>query len=103
TSSPLVLTLANNQPASLSSVNIATTGDYLQSNNCPRPISPGAICSIQVSFKPTVVGSIPGALTVSTASGWLQTVNLVGTGSGSVTNPVQLSAHSLIFPARLVG
>jgi hypothetical protein len=84
TSSAEVITLRNLQTVPLSITGISTSGDFTQTSTCP--ISPNTLaaassCTISVTFTPTVLGTIPGTLTVTdNASTSPQTVSLTGTG-----------------------
>ena len=74
------LTFSNNQPqAALAVSAIAVVGDFKQTNNCGTTLGAGASCKINISFLPTVTGSRPGSVTVTTAAG-AQTVALDGNG-----------------------
>jgi murein DD-endopeptidase MepM/ murein hydrolase activator NlpD len=60
---------------------ISTTGDYSQTNTCAASLQPLATCAINVTFKPTALGSRPGSLTITdNATGSPQTVTFIGTG-----------------------
>jgi hypothetical protein len=95
TSAAQVVTMTNNGQTPLTITNIATTGDFAETNNCP--VSPSALavdqsCTFYVTFTPTNSGTRPGFLTVTdnVASG-SSSVKLTGTG-----NPVfNLSSPTL--------
>ena len=92
------VTMANNESTSLAISAIAASGNYAQTNNCPASLAAGQSCTINVTFHPTNVGAVPGALTVSSdASPGTQPVGLTGSGSGSASSGVHLSAASLAF------
>ncbi len=82
-SSPLVVTLTNSGVSPLTISNIATSGDYAQTNTCPIPtatLPAGSKCTISVTFTPTVSGSDPGTLTITdNASDSPQSVPLAAT------------------------
>jgi hypothetical protein len=62
---------------------IVASGDYSESDDCPLSLAPGAICTLSVTFKPKVLGSDPGTLTINytpEASLSPQFVYLRGTG-----------------------
>ncbi len=84
TSPPQAVTVKNKTPngAILNITNIATTGDFGQTNNCPASLNPGAKCTIEVTFTPTQTGTRTGKLTITdnTPNGLPQTVSLTGTG-----------------------
>ena len=86
TSAAKVVTLTNVGTAALSITAIAITGtdpgDYAQTHTCGSSLAAGASCTISVTFKPTVKGARPAALSVTdTASGSPQKVTLSGTGA----------------------
>jgi hypothetical protein len=98
------VTLTNNQSISLAISSIAASGDYSQANNCPASLAAGATCTLNVSFQPTLKGSITGAITVSSdASLAAQPVGLTGIGSGTATPTVSLSPASLDFGSQEAG
>ena len=84
TSSPKSVTLENNSPngGALNIVNIATTGDFGQTNQCPSTLNAGQKCVIEVTFSPTAQGTRTGTLAVTDNSpnGLPQNVGLTGTG-----------------------
>lgn len=72
--------------ASFSINQIATSGNFAQTNNCPPTLNGGASCTINVTFHPTASVSVHGALSVSTAVGntpLAYSATLSGTGSGT--------------------
>jgi hypothetical protein len=94
--------LTNNQTTDLSISSITATADYLQVNSCGSSLPPGANCRINVAFKPSVSGTINGALTIIDSVNSVnkpQIVNLTGTG----TSPLTLSPPYLTFGAVQVG
>jgi hypothetical protein len=105
TSSAKTATLTNLQTGSLTFTNVATSGDYAISNNtCVGSIASKGTCTISVTFTPTVKGAVSGALTVKdSATDSPEVINLAGSGTGTVTNPVSFSPTSLIFSNQLVG
>ena len=71
------------QPLTISSIGFsgAQSGDFSQTNKCSNSVTPGATCSVNVSFTPTGTGSRGANLSISdNASGSPQTVALSGTG-----------------------
>lgn len=92
------ITLRNSGTASLTVTQIATTGDFAQTNNCTT-LAVNATCNISVTFTPSAVGTRTGTVAVTdNASGSPQKVNLTGIGT-----EVKLSAVKLTFPATTVG
>jgi hypothetical protein len=102
TSAPKAVTLANHGPAFLIGA-IATSGNYLQSNNCPATLATEASCTINVSVHPTASGAISGALSVtSNDPGFTSpetgvSAALSAVGVGSVVSHVSLQPASLNF------
>jgi len=85
-SSPLPVTLKNTDTVNqLSVTNITITGtdlsDFSQTNNCPTKVAPGASCTINVTFSPTVVGNRVAQLSVSAGGGAPQIVPVSGAGN----------------------
>ena len=82
TSSPLNVTVTNNQTTTVTISSITVTGDFAQSNTCGTSLAAGASCTMSVSFSPTKTGTRRGTITITdTAYGSPQTVSLTGTGS----------------------
>lgn len=78
--------------------NIATSGDFTQSNNCNAALS-GSSCTIEVMFAPAIEGSLNGTLTItSTAASSPITVMLGGTGTNAVPDPFHFIALSNVTP-----
>jgi hypothetical protein len=58
---------------------VAITDDYMQQSDCVKTLAPGKSCEIKVRFKPTVLGTRTGELSVgSNAAGSPQVVKLSG-------------------------
>jgi hypothetical protein len=96
-SKPVILT--NHGPAFVIGA-IATSGDYLQSNNCPATLTTGTSCTINVAVHPTTSGAISGALSVTPGpSSQFPGVSaaLSAVGAGSVVSHVSLQPASLNF------
>ncbi len=72
------------------------TLNFQQTNNCPSSLSPGASCTINVTFSPVIQGSLLAQLFVWDNEGDSpQAVNITGTGSASTNNPLPFEAQSL--------
>jgi hypothetical protein len=98
---PSTLTLTNTGSGTLHISNVATSGDYMPANSCPLGLSPGAQCTIQVTFFPTGTGTRLGWLTVTDdANDSPQNILLVGTGS---SGGILLSNTSLPFGNQAMG
>jgi len=96
------VTLTNHGPA-FSIGAIATSGDYVESNNCPATLSSGARCTIKISFHPTASGAILGALSVTSrdaGGNFPVSAALSGVGVGKVISHVSLQPASLNFGGK---
>lgn len=82
---------------------ITASGDYAESDNCvsSSPLAAGASCSVNVTFSPTVTGTVPGAITINDngVNGAPHRIPL--SGSGLVT--IAVTPASLVFPLTTVG
>ena len=102
TTSPAKKVTLTNQGPALAIAAIATSGNYIQSNNCPATLTTGGSCAINVSFQPTAVGTIQGALSVTSSDGFnfaLSGVSagLSGTGTGTVASQAALQPSKVNF------
>jgi hypothetical protein len=82
------ITLTNNSAGPISINNVATTGDFAQTNNCGNVVASQASCAISIVFAPAGQGLRSGSLTISddTATG-PHILGLSGVGSGSFPKP----------------
>src|SRR4029077_19342970 len=105
TSGSKAVTLTNNFSGPLAIASIAARGDYNATWPCLSALAPGASCTIEVTFTPTILGADNGPLTETDdnvgVDGTLQAVSLTGTGIAVTT--LSLTPTSLTFPARPVG
>ena len=94
-------TLTNNQSNALAIPSIATSGDFIQTNDCGTQLAANGSCTISVSFRPTANGSRTGtvAATVGTSPTVL-TGTLSGTGTGAPAVPVTVTPASMTFAAQ---
>jgi hypothetical protein len=93
------VTLTNSGGVALTSIAIAVSGAFQQTNGCTTILPANSSCTISVQFDPTVVGSQTGTLTVSDATRTLpQTVVLSGVGIAPPAFGV--SPSSLSFAAQ---
>ena len=101
TSSPQSITLTNNGDAALTISSIAATGDFAETDTCVGNVTPGANCSISVTFSPTSIGTRTGQITITdNAFGSPHNINLNGTGTAPA---VTLSPGGLSFGNQGVG
>ena len=93
------VTLTNSGGVSLTSIAVAVSGAFQQTNACTAILAANSSCTISVQFDPTVVGSQTGTLTISDATRALpQTVALSGVGIAPPAFGV--SPPSLSFAAQ---
>jgi hypothetical protein len=72
--------------------NIAITGAFSQTNDCPATLAPGSSCSFEIVFTPNGSGTLTGTLSVSdNATGSPQSVTLSGTGTVVVFSPIAIN------------
>ena len=93
--------LTNSGAGPLTITSIMASGDYAETDNCISPLGTGASCTINVTFSPTVTGSIAGVITINDngVNGPPHRIPL--SGSGQVT--IAVSPATLTFPATTVG
>ena len=101
TSASQSVTLTNTGTGDLMISGIPISGDFAQTNNCPRMIAPSGSCSINATFTPTDIGTRPGEIGVyDNATPNPQAIMLSGTGYQITAS---LSATSLPFSGQPVG
>ncbi len=86
--------LTNSGSGPLEIGSIAASGEFGQTNNCGSSLAGGSDCTINVTFNPTNLGAVTGALTVTdSAATSPQLVKLTGTGEVPLTvNPTSLTS-----------
>ncbi len=95
-SQPVTVKNSGSGPTAIS---ITASGDFSQTNNCST-LSAGSSCTVNVSFAPTAVGNISGAITITDgAANSPQIVSLTGIGIA----PLSFSPTSLAFSSVAVG
>jgi hypothetical protein len=86
TSAAQTVTLTNSGTTDLAIISINASGDYAQTNTCGTSLSPGANCSLSITFTPSAAGTRPGFITLNdTDATNLQTVILSGTGNAPLS------------------
>jgi len=82
TSTPQTVTMTNNLGKNLNNVNISVSADFGLTNNlCPATLPAHSQCTFELTFTPSQVGSIVGAVTVGdSAISNPQVIGLNGTG-----------------------
>jgi hypothetical protein len=99
----MTVTLTNTGTAILNISSVVAGGDFtIASNTCGATLEVSAGCQIDVTYTPSVIGSVVNALTINDdAPGNPHTVTLSGTGVFGPT--VTLSASSLGFGSQTIG
>ncbi len=99
TSAAQTATLTNTGLGILNVSKIAATGPFAQTNTCGTSVAPGGTCAFTVTFKPTTIGTLTGAVSINdNAPTSPQKITLTGFGTY-----VQLSPTSLNFGNQPVG
>jgi hypothetical protein len=100
TSPEQTVNLTNTGTASLTISSITASGDFSQTNNCGGSVGVGANCAVEVTFKPTAVGTRSGSISISdNAPDNPQTVALNGTGQDFTVAPASGSSTSAAVSA----
>jgi hypothetical protein len=74
------VTLINGQSSPLTINSIAARGDFVETNNCPTTLKPGAYCYFKLTFVPTQGGILQGSVTVIDSANNSYILPLLGTG-----------------------
>lgn len=73
--------------------NIATTGNFSQTNDCTSALTAGTSCTIEVVFTPMSEGSLDGEVIITSSASTSPTiVTLSGTGINAVPSPFSFVA-----------
>ena len=97
-SKPVKLTNSGSGPLSLGP--IVASGDFSQTNNCGSSLAASSNCTVNVTFNPSNLGAVTGALTFNdSAATSPQLVKLTGTGEA----PLTVNPTSLTLPSAAVG
>jgi len=107
---PALITLTNGGTAPLNISSIAITGtnldQFAETNTCPSSLPPttGNVCTISVTFVPTVAGSATALLTVTdNAANSPQNFGTALTGTGQAEPLALVSPASLAFGTQVSG
>ena len=101
TSAPLAVTLSNTGSAPLNIANVASSGDFAQTNTCGASVAAGTSCTLSVTFTPTANGNRYGSVIITdNAANSPQTILL--SGIGGPVPAVTLLPASLTFPVQIV-
>jgi hypothetical protein len=109
-STPERIVLTDNGAASLTITEIAIKGEnqdaFSQTNNCPlspATLAAGMSCTIEVTFRPSIVGQLVAGLTINdNASGSPHSVQLRGDAAARAS-AAALTPPSLVFGNQAIG
>jgi hypothetical protein len=98
--SALPVAVANVSSAPIEVLSVAASGDFaISTNTCGSTLAAGAVCTLAITFKPTLASNRVGTLTVNASTGQ-QAVALQGKG---VTSPwISFSTNNQINTAGLL-
>jgi Abnormal spindle-like microcephaly-assoc'd, ASPM-SPD-2-Hydin len=100
TSAGQTITVNNNQDVALAVSDVATSGDYSETDNCQPSVPANGKCTVVVKFSPTAAGTRTGQLTLTDdADNTPQIASLTGTGTAPTVN---LSTNHLFFGVHAV-
>lgn len=102
TSASQSVTVTNVSSHSATFTSIASSGDFIQNNNCPVTLNAGQSCAITASFKPIAAGTRTGAVTLqdNDPGSPTQTIALTGIGATYAITPLP---GSLSFAGQIPG
>lgn len=104
---PATITVTNPGTAPLNAPSIQVTGanpgDFIPTNGCTTSVTAGGSCTVQVAFKPTMVGGRTGTLTVFTTTTGVESVTASLSGTGVAPAAFSASPLQFSFPVVLVG
>ena len=99
TSAAQTVTLTNTGLGILGIVKIGVSGPFIQKNTCGKSVAAGASCTFTVTFKPTTIGTLTGAISITDNAG-NSPQSLALTGFGTY---IALAPTSLNFGNQTVG
>jgi hypothetical protein len=99
TSGAKTATFTNSGLGILNIASMVVTGPFTETNTCGSAVNPGDRCTITVTFRPTTIGTLKGAVTVTdNAASKTQALALTGIGTA-----VQITPLSVNFGNQPVG
>jgi hypothetical protein len=100
TSPSKMVTLSNTGTATLTITSITSSGDFGESDNCAGSVLAGGHCTLTLTFTPSVLGALSGALTiVDNAVTSPQLISFSGSGIA----PLSITPATLAFGTVTVG
>ncbi|MEZ2347470.1 beta strand repeat-containing protein [Terriglobus sp. RCC_193] len=92
-SQTFVFTNTSSISLNITSLAVYTAPEFMQTNTCGLTLAAGDSCNITITFRPLTIGTRLGTFTLaSTASGYTQTITLVGTSAPTVARLVGTGA-----------
>ena len=86
------VTLTNTAMGILKIMGGGITGPFGVTTTCGKQVNPGASCTINVTFKPTTIGTLTGAVSIrDNATGSPQKIPLSGTGTYIQPSPTSVN------------
>ncbi len=80
-SSPQDVAMINGSSSPIPIGTISATSNFMEGNNCPTSLDPGAFCYLRLESAPKQVGILQGTVTVTDSSNNVYTLPLLGTGT----------------------
>jgi hypothetical protein len=90
-----VVTVTNAGDGPLNFTQIAASGDFVETNTCNAPLTPGSSCEITITFEPTAMGNRAGSISIAdNAAGSPQTISVSGVGQAAADFSVGAASGS---------
>jgi Bacterial Ig-like domain (group 2) len=95
TSGTSTVRLTNSGTAALTGIGISASTDFAQTHTCGTSLAGHSNCTISITFTPTVIGAVTGAVTITDALG-NQSISLSGTGAPPISvSPISRALGSV--------
>jgi hypothetical protein len=92
TSPPQTVTLTNTGTSAVQISSLKASSPFHENNNCGKSVAAGAMCNIEIAFKPQNTNSVTGTITISdSASSKPQVIDITGTGTVVKMAPARLT------------
>lgn len=101
TSAAKTVTVKNTSTTkTLTITSIVSSGEFADTTTCTSTLAPNTTCTLTVTFSPSTLGTIDGAITLTdNAAPGVQVVNMSGKGLA----PATLSPATLVFGSTAIG
>ncbi|HWZ11574.1 MAG TPA: choice-of-anchor D domain-containing protein, partial [Acidobacteriaceae bacterium] len=100
TSAAQNVTVTNSGGSPVTVIALTVSPNFTASTACPTPLAPQATCTIQVSFAPTVAGTLGGTLSVTDG---MQPQIVTLSGVAALNASMTVGPANLGFPTTAVG